>query len=51
MYKAPSMKNQKALESDSDFLEGKMGIPDPANPDTVYVPEVNSINSILTVSE
>lgn len=32
-------------------INGDEWILDPANPDTVYVPEVNSVNSVLRVSE
>jgi len=33
------------------IVDGRDWILDPANPDTVYVPEVNSVNSVLRVSE
>ena len=33
------------------ILDGREWILDPANPDTVFVPEVNSVNSVLRVSE
>jgi len=32
-------------------INGRDWILDPANPDTVFVPEVNSVNSVLTISE
>jgi hypothetical protein len=32
-------------------INGDEWILDPANPDTVYVPEVNSVNSVLTLTE
>lgn len=33
------------------IIDGQEWILDPANPDTVFVPEVNSVNSVLTVGE
>jgi len=33
------------------IIDGRDWILDPANPDTVYVPEMNSVNSVLRISE
>lgn len=33
------------------IINGTDWIIDPSNPDTIYVPEVGSINSVLTISE
>jgi hypothetical protein len=33
------------------IINGRDWITDPANPDTVFVPEVNSVNSVLTIGE
>ena len=33
------------------IIKGTDWIIDPSNPDTIYVPEVGSINSVLTISE